>query len=120
MLMIAVFALQSYVTQTHIHFEGQVVTGGFTFPDEGSKALSGKPLSVTGNHGDQDKIPPKDDPANCPICQEILHFGSYVVPMPIAALLAALMVPIVASIDSERPFVSVISHNWRGRAPPSI
>ena len=34
MLMLVAFALQSYVTQTHIHFAGHVVTGGFTFPND--------------------------------------------------------------------------------------
>jgi len=76
MLMLVAFALQSYVTQTHIHFAGHVVTGGFTFPGEDSKTV--KALGTAQDQDDHDKYPPGDDPANCPICQEILYAGHYV------------------------------------------
>jgi hypothetical protein len=121
MVMVVAFALQSYVTQTHIHFAGQVATGGISFPEEGSKAPSGKVLGVARDHAGQSKYPPGEDPANCPICQEILYSGNYVSPTPVAVLQPPLAVLPRASIDAaEIPFVSAASHNWQGRGPPLI
>jgi hypothetical protein len=116
MLMLVAFALQSYVTQTHIHFAGHVVTGGFTFPDDGSKI--GKALGAAQDQGDHDKYPPGDDPANCPICQEMLYAGHYVAPAAIAVLLPTLAIRTIARVDAELPVVSSVSHIWQVRGPP--
>ncbi len=118
MLMLVAFALQSYVTQTHIHFAGHVVTGGFTFPDEISKAQTGKALGAVQDQGDHDKYPPGDDPANCPICQEMLYAGHYVAPAAIVALLPTLAVRTIARADIELPYVFSLSHIWQVRGPP--
>src|SRR5580704_13144026 len=96
MLMLVAFALQSYVTQTHIHFAGHVVTGGFTFPDDESKVQTGKVLGTAPDQGNHDKYPPGDDPANCPICQEIMYAGHYVAPAAIAVLLPTLAIRTIA------------------------
>ena len=117
-LMLVAFALQSYVTQTHIHFAGHVVTGGFTFPGESTKALSGNALGAAQDQGDHDKYPPGDDPANCPICQEILYAGHYVAPAAIAVLLPTLAIRTIARVDAELPIVSSVSHIWQVRGPP--
>jgi hypothetical protein len=116
MLMLVAFALQSYVTQTHIHFAGHVVTGGFTFPDDGAKI--GKALGASQNQDDHDKYPPGDDPANCPICQEILYAGHYVAPAAVAALLPILAVRTITRVDIELPYVFSLSHIWQVRGPP--
>jgi len=116
MLMLVAFALQSYVTQTHIHFAGHVVTGGFTFPGEGSKTV--KALGTAQDQDDHDKYPPGDDPANCPICQEILYAGHYVAPAAVAVLLPMLAIRTIARVDAELPFVSSVSHIWQVRGPP--
>jgi hypothetical protein len=119
-LMLVAFALQSYITQTHIHIAGQVVTGGFTFADEGSNAPQGKAATVAGDRADHGKPPPSDDPANCPICQEMLSAGNYVSPGVVAIPLPTLVTFTIASVDVARPFISAVSHDWRGRAPPRI
>ena len=116
MLMLAAFALQSYVTQTHIHFAGHVVTGGFTFPDDGAKAQTGKALGE--NQDDHDKYPPGDDPANCPICQEILYAGHYVAPTAVPILLPSLAISTIEIVETVLPRVFAPSHNWLGRGPP--
>jgi hypothetical protein len=119
MLMLVAFALQSYVTQTHIHFAGHVVTGGFAFPGEDSKAPNAAALGAAQDKGDHDKYPSGDDPANCPICQEILYAGHYVAPSAIAVLLPTLAVQTIARVEAALPFISSVSHIWQVRGPPS-
>jgi len=102
------FALQSYVTQTHIH-------GAFVSSDVAkiSKQVAGKAPGEP-----HDKYPANDDPANCPICQEILHAGQYVAP---GAIVFALPVETIAVIplSLDAPLiVKAIPLGWRGRAPP--
>jgi hypothetical protein len=118
MLMLVAFALQSYVTQTHIHFAGHVVTGGFTFPGEGSKAQTGKALGAAQDQDDHDKYPPGDDPANCPICQKILYAGHYVAPTAVPILLPSLAVSTIEIVTAVLPRVVAPSHNWQSRGPP--
>jgi hypothetical protein len=118
MLMLVAFALQSYVTQTHIHFAGHVVTGGFTFPGESSGGQSDKALGAAQDQGDHDKYPPGDDPANCPICQEIMYSGHYVAPGAIAVLLPTIAVPTFTRVDVALSFISRVSHIWQVRGPP--
>jgi hypothetical protein len=100
------FSVQSYVTQTHIHLA----------PDGSS--LYSKLISESGKNKQQDKYPANGDPANCPICQEILHSGQFVTPAAAILLLpsvAVSIIQVVADIPaaSERP-----SHAWQSRAPP--
>ncbi len=108
--MLLAFALQGYVVQTHIHFA------------PGAAALLD---AVAASHGvkgaaqdHHDKYPPADDPANCPICQEILHSGQFVTPSAAALLPPSLAASTIAIVDVELPFVLALSHSWRGRAPP--
>jgi hypothetical protein len=120
MLMLVAFALQSYVTQTHIHFDGHAVTGGIAFGGEGSKAAANKISAALHASGNHDKFPPADDPANCPICQEMLYAGHYVMPAAIFVVLPSLPVSTIA-VTVETPLrLFAPSHNWRGRAPPRI
>jgi hypothetical protein len=118
MLMLVAFALQSYVTQTHIHFAGHVATGGFTFPGENSKAQSDTALGSAQDQGDHDKYPPGDDPANCPICQEMLYAGHYVAPTAVPILLPSLAISTIEIVETVLPHALAPSHNWQGRGPP--
>jgi hypothetical protein len=117
MLMLVAFALQSYVTQTHIHFAGHVMTGGFSFPDDSSKDVSGQ---AAGHTGDHDKYPASDDPTNCPICQEIMYAGHYVAPAAIHVILISLPASTIAIVVDIPHRLFALSHSWRGRAPPRV
>lgn len=117
MLVLVAFALQSYVTQTHIHFAGHVMTGGFSFPDDSSKATLGQ---AAGDTGDHDKYPPGDDPANCPICQEIMYAGHYVAPAFAHVILISLPASTIAVVAAVPLRLFALSHNWQGRAPPRV
>jgi hypothetical protein len=97
-------AIQSLVIQTHVH-----VSAAYTHQ------ISSVHAPVNATH---DQYPANEDPTNCPLCQEMVIGGSFLVPVAIP-----LPVPIV--IDSEVASykgmisVSVASHSWHGRAPPS-
>ena len=105
------FGLQSYLTQTHIHHP----------PVIGQLALAGD-IPMTGepakSPGDTDKYPANQDPANCPLCQEIALAGYFVAPA--AVLLVLPTAAAVATFDfAEITLPSrAPSHNWQGRAPP--
>jgi hypothetical protein len=93
------FALQGYVTQTHIHL---------------THAMS-VTLGVPAEH---EKYPSKDDPSNCPLCQEILHAGAFVTPSAAALLLPTFTVSTIALVIDTPIAITVLSHSWQGRAPP--
>jgi hypothetical protein len=107
-VLLVAFALQGYVVQTHIHFAADAPLA------LGSASHDAK-AAVGGHH---DKFPPGEDPANCPICQEILHTGQFVTPATLSVLPPAVAVSTIVFVDAARPFISVASHSWRGRAPP--
>ena len=95
------FAFQSYVVQTHIHFAPETAIAG-----------------AHGANGHHDKYPANDDPANCPICQEILHSGQFITPAVQFVLPPSLAVSTIAVVDQALPHIFTPSHSWRGRAPP--
>ena len=97
---ILAFAFQSYVIQTHIHFAPTTA------------------LASDHQSGHHDKVPANDDPANCPICQEILHSGQFITPAAQFLLLPAFAVSTITIVDRALPHIFAPSHNWRGRAPP--
>ena len=101
------FAFQSYVTQTHIH--GAPETG----------FASAKIAGTGANKQNPDKFPANDDPANCPICQEILHTGQFVTPSAVSLLLPSLAVSIITIVVDIGVVAQTASHGWQSRAPPA-
>jgi hypothetical protein len=102
------FALQGYIVQTHIHFSPEAAA--LLDADTGAHAANG-----TSHH---DKYPPADDPANCPICQEILHSGQFITPSAQFLLPPTFAVSTITLVDRALPHILAPSHSWRGRAPP--
>jgi hypothetical protein len=100
---IAAFAQQSYLTQTHIHIPPALAAGG------GGAVLDG------AGHG---KTPSRDDPAHCPLCQEMLLAGAYLAPVAIVILPPLLPAFRIELAARELPFIAAASHSWHGRAPP--
>jgi hypothetical protein len=107
------FVVQGGVTQTHIHFSSEV--GGSIAA--GHSASAAKTASVPL----QDRQhPANDDPANCPLCQQILLSGAFITPS-----LAVLQLPseVAFSILHLPAAIAVLqrqSHSWQGRAPPRL
>lgn len=112
LLALLAFALQSYVTQTHIHHASSV-SFGLTFDAQAAK----QNVSTPQPH---DKYPANEDPSNCPICQEMLHAGQFVTPTALAVLAPALAVSFVALVIQSIIIARAVSHDWRGRAPPIV
>ncbi len=103
MLVLAlVFAVQSFAVQTHIH--GQPVT-----------ALAHVThVSTPTGPAPQDPY----DPANCPLCQEMLHAGVAVVPV-VADFLVILNAVAFAPAFILLPHAATErQHSWQSRAPP--
>lgn len=102
LLLALVFAVQSFAVQTHIH--GQPVT-----------ALA---------HVSQVSTPaapvPQDpfDPANCPLCQEMLHAGVYVVPVAADFLVILNAVALAPAFILLPHAATERQHSWQSRAPP--
>jgi hypothetical protein len=110
------FVLQGYATQTHVHFSADRDT--YVNISDGSIAKATKALpSQKGDHG---KLPSKDDPANCPLCQQILVAGAFVSPTTVAVLLPTLLPLPAPIVFAASNLFRSISHSWRGRAPPAV
>lgn len=108
------FSLQTYLTQTHIHFASEArstVTVEKTVAGA-VKALTSKPANP------KDKYPANEDPANCPLCQELIHSGQFVTPAAAATMLPSLSVSVIELLASAPTLTRAVSHIWRGRAPP--
>jgi hypothetical protein len=93
--------VQAFATQTHIH--GQ-------FPDTAASQANHAP-----GHG---KLPLNDDPARCPICQEIVHAGQFVAPAWLSPFLLILAISTIEIANVLMPRFDAVSHSWRGRGPP--
>jgi hypothetical protein len=106
------FSFQSYVTQTHIHFQGEAAVNIFASSEKFSSA------ATAPGKQNPDKYPPADDPANCPICQEVMHSGAFVMPDFIALLLPSQPISIIPIVIALPTSIQAVSHRWQGRAPP--
>lgn len=104
------FVIQSFLVQTHIHFT----------PEALARLAVHNTHAVTDDPAHHDKYPANEDPANCPICQEILHSGQFVAPAAQVYLPPALAVSTIVIVDGALPFIVALSHSWRGRAPPRL
>jgi len=116
-LMLVAFALQTTVMQTHVHIGNVAVTAGFL--EDLKISTPGQKDAAKGSQP-RDHFPANDDPANCPICQEIMHAGQFVTPQAAALLLPTESVSFVPISLAIPVFSEAVSHSWQGRAPPRI
>jgi hypothetical protein len=100
------FFWQSFVVQTHLHFEA----GGYSLA-----AKSGEAGARAQPSGPQS---PSDLPSNCPICSEAAHAGNYLLPAPITFVAPAPMAFWLAVTILLGLALVQRSHAWRSRAPP--
>jgi hypothetical protein len=113
-LALLAFALQSYVTQTHIHFASEQAFG-----------LSGDNFApaakiVADKTAPSKKTPSNDDPANCPLCQAAAHSGQFITSSAIGFALPSEAIAIVPLAVVVLTASETVSHGWQGRAPPRI
>ena len=102
------FTLQTYVMQTHVHGMAGFGATVTKLALDKSAAQQQRP----------DKLPPANDPASCPICQEILHTGFYVTSAAAALLLPTVVVSVAPIVIDVVRVVQAGSHSWKSRAPP--
>ena len=109
------FSVQTYLTQTHIHHTASEGRGAFAH----ELAIAGPEKALTGSPTvPKDKYPPNEDPANCPLCQELIHAGQFVTPAVAAVLLPSLSVSVIEIVVVATPINRAVTHIWHGRAPP--
>ena len=113
-LALLTFALQSYITQTHIHFASSQAFGLSSDEFTPIVKLAGDKTAPAK------KAPSNDDPANCPLCQAVAHSGQFVTPSLIGFALPSEAVAIVTRAIALRTVSEIASHGWQGRAPPRI
>jgi hypothetical protein len=100
-VVVLAFALQSFVTETHIHWAPQATTN--------VKLLE----SASRPHK-----APIEDAATCPFCQAIVQAGAF-----LASVAPLLRLPVVWAEYSIPPLVATAlrppsTHSWQSRAPP--
>jgi hypothetical protein len=111
-LALLAFALQSFITQTHVHFASTQAFGlsGDNFTPA-AKQTGGKTAPSK-------KVPSNDDPANCPLCQAAAHSGQFITPSAISFALPSETIAIVPLAIVVLTASETLSHGWQGRAPP--
>jgi len=104
LVVVLAFALQSYVTQTHIHG----VVPGF-----GSAANT----SATKSHAPA-KAPLDNSQGDCPLCQAVIHSGVFLAATTPLLSLPFAWVKTVTLAVSARATYGIAAHDWQSRAPP--
>ena len=99
------FSWQSFATQTHLHI----------YPGTRSVATAaGVVVSSQLTTGRS----PTDEPANCPICQEMAHAGHYLLPTPIAFVAPQTSAPWLVVTPTVALLLRQPPRPWNSRAPP--
>jgi len=111
------FLVQSFITQTHVHFSAQA-DAPFAVSDAGGTVVK----SNTGDPQQRDHrgVPSKEDPAHCPFCQQIAVAGAFLSPFLTTLQLpteVGLLPQISAAVEAT---TQQVSHIWQGRAPPIV
>ena len=102
LFMLVAFAVQGFAVQTHIH--GVPTSAGSTVMH----------ASVPSQPAPHDPY----DPANCALCQEMLHAGIYVAPV-VADFVVILNAVAFAPVHALLPHAATErQHSWQSRAPP--
>ncbi|MBV9569849.1 MAG: hypothetical protein JO056_01230 [Alphaproteobacteria bacterium] len=109
------FALQSYLTQTHIH-----LTPALTASTQiaGEKDAADKNFA-SKRAAPKQKAPANDDPLKCPTCQAMGYAGHFVSPAAAMLLLPGIAVSILPLVVPPLSPRASPSHNWQGRGPPT-
>jgi hypothetical protein len=99
------FTLQSFVTQTHIHWP----------PQASGNAAVARLLEIPAS---QNKSPFDNDKAACPFCQAIVHAGAFFASVP-----PLLLLPVVWTEGAIPRLTAIVmrltaAHGWQSRAPP--
>ena len=109
------FIFSGFATQTHIHIPAQSEQG-FGVQQVAAQNVAAK--AAPSLNRDQKPSAPTDDPARCPLCQEYLHSGAYVTPVPAVFPVPVLIATVAPFLIVPAAIIRAVSHSWYGRAPP--
>ena len=98
------FSWQSFVTQTHEHFDPH------TYPAAGEAKTAG-PQGKAGS--------PANPADTCPICREIAQAGHYLLPILVAFHTPETIAFWLLVTPSLALVLCLRSHAWHSRAPPT-
>lgn len=98
------FALQSFITQTHVHDASRSFVGFVKIADAHAPAQTRPPLD---HH-----------PAYCPICQAVIHAGVFVASAGLLLHLPFLWVRTATPALAAHAESVATAHDWQSRAPP--
>jgi len=104
-LLVLAFLWQSFVAQTHVHFERLA-----------SQNLANTQAPATN---DPERSKPGDPVTHCPVCRAVAHAGVFLPSAPIALPAAAATIVVVAIAVLTSLILRLASHLWRSRAPPT-
>jgi hypothetical protein len=115
MFALLAFIVSGFATQTHIHIPAPAEPGFGAQPVAAQKLAAKDSASL---NREQKQRAPADDPTRCPLCQEYLHSGAYVAPIPATLPLPILTVTVTPLLVASVAIIRAVSHSWYGRAPP--
>jgi hypothetical protein len=99
------FFFQSFAVQTHVHHPAGLAVAGVSHV---TNAAPAGPLKS----GDP------DDPANCRLCQELAHAGTYLTPAPAPLPILISAVSVVTAALPQAVRLALPGFAWQSRAPP--
>ncbi len=101
------FLWQSFVTQTHQHF------------DRSDVSVSTSSQVVDARSAPSNRDTPADLPSNCPICRVIADAGHATLSDRVAIDTPVPATLWLAAVTATAHSVSQTSHSWQSRAPPN-
>jgi hypothetical protein len=116
-LALAAFSLQGYITQTHIHLMNAAQADAAS---QGGAKIAAKDAKADPRTAPRDRYPSNQDPANCPLCQEIMHAGHYVAPSAVAFFLPPQSLSVVPLLTTASAPHEPAGYSWQSRAPPRL
>ncbi len=102
LLLLLGFVVQGTAIQAHLHFAGQ----------------SSSPIAASSDRAAPAAKPGKEDPANCPLCQEAAMAGAYVLPTAVVLPPPPAVVLWIAGTTLAAFALPTAAHSWQSRAPP--
>ena len=103
LLALITFGFQSYLVQTHIHGLPHSVVAA---SDQHASSASSQ------------KAPIDRGELKCPLCQDSVRAGNYLLPAAISALPPTLVVKAILVNAASLSASKAISHIWQSRGPP--
>jgi hypothetical protein len=104
-VLVLAFGLQSYITQTHIHG----AASSFDMPAAGKIFFKTPAPAGSGD---------RNDAGDCPLCQAIVHAGTFFAPVVLALLLPTSWTEQFVLIRIASPVTGGGAYHWQSRAPP--